>query len=285
MTDLTTPVLTGLQMAKVIKMTERSRTECSDYVVIEEPLEIRLGVKGFFDTLAVTMRTPGQDHALVLGFLLSEGVIRHVDDVEDITCGESADEATHSQNIIRVALRVPGDTKPFQRQVYINSSCGICGRTSISRIKTQCRRHPVGVFQLPKSYFSQMIVAFRKHQILFPHTGGLHAAGLFDLNGRCLALQEDIGRHNAVDKIVGQLIQLQQLPADNTVLLVSGRASFELVQKAVMAGIPMLVAVGAPSSLAVALAEEYGLTLIGFLSECRFNIYCGAQRIVRDFKL
>jgi FdhD protein len=256
------------QRRRVTRVDDGHVTERPDTLAVEEPLEIRVDGQA----TSVTMRTPGHDLDLALGFLLTEGVVAKPDDVVGaVNCAD---------NVVDVALRTPlADGSPL-RNFYTSSSCGMCGKASIEAVRTTS---PYDVSTDPLVVTRQVLTSLptklRDAQRVFDRTGGLHAAGLFDADGALLCLREDVGRHNAVDKVVGWAVQEQRLPLTGTVLQVSGRASFELVQKAVMAGIPMLAAVSAPSSLAVALADETGLTLVGFLRGASFNVYTGAQRL------
>ena len=239
-----------------------------DTLAVEEPLEIRVDGR----PMSVTMRTPGHDLDLALGFLLTEGIVTKPDDIAGaINCAD---------NVVDVTLRVPLPDDTPLRNFYTSSSCGMCGKASIDAVRTSS---PYDVSTDPLVVTAELVTGLpttlRDAQRVFDRTGGLHAAGLFDADGQLLCLREDVGRHNAVDKVIGWAVQEQRLPVAGTVLQVSGRASFELVQKAVMAGIPMLCAVSAPSSLAVQLAEDTGLTLIGFLRGSSFNVYAGAQRL------
>ncbi len=255
-----------------------------DELATEEPLEVRVA---YFQagverrrSVAVTMRTPGNDFELAAGFLYSEGVISGPEAIDHIAYCTDV-EGPQMYNVVTVHLR-PGvsfDPERLSRNVYTTSSCGVCGKTSLELVRTVCPNHPVGNFRLRPEVLRQLPEALAKAQPVFARTGGLHASALFDADGKLLLAREDVGRHNAMDKLIGALLLAGKLPAANTVVLVSGRASFELVQKAVMAGIPVLAAVGAPSSLAVELAREFGLTLIGFLRGDRFNVYSGAWRI------
>jgi FdhD protein len=252
-----------------------------DTLVAEEPLEIRLNGK----PLAITMRTPGDDFALAVGFLASEGVIAHASDVRAVTyCEGAAEDGSNTYNVVNVQL-APGVPVPditLERNVYTTSSCGLCGKASLDAVRTATRfpgldADPVRV---RAELLGELPDRLRAAQKVFDRTGGLHAAGLFTAGGELLDVREDVGRHNAVDKIVGRALQAGRLPLAGSVLLVSGRASFELAQKAVMAGIPVLAAVSAPSSLAVDLAVETGLTLVGFLRGQDMNIYAGEHRVV-----
>lgn len=255
-----------------------------DTVAVEEPLEIRVaaGAEGHrrIHPLAVTMRTPGDDELLALGFLLAEGIVRVPADVESISA-EAFDAAGRPTNRVTVSLApsVAFDPREFQRSVYTGSSCGICGSTSIERVTAIARQPPQGRFCIARPLLCSLPDQLLAAQDGFASTGGVHAAGLFSPAGEMLDLREDIGRHNAVDKVVGERFRQAALPASDSLLLVSGRAGFELVHKAAVAGIPMLAAVGAPSSLAVSLAKSLGMTLVGFLRGDRCNVYCGASRV------
>ena len=261
-----------------------ARVLAADAVAAEEPLEIRVVVETEGQrrrhNVAVTMRTPGNDFELVAGFLRGEGLLNKRDDIWRIEfCDASPSQAPN--NVVEVHLR-PGvhfDVDQLTRHVFTSSSCGVCGKASLEAVRISCPQVPVGDFRFGPEPLVQLPVSLREAQPVFSQTGGLHAAGLFDGTGRLLELREDVGRHNAVDKVVGALLLDGRLPASDRILLVSGRASFELVQKAALAGIPVLAAVGAPSSLAVELAREMGMTLVGFLRDGRFNVYSGADRI------
>lgn len=249
-----------------------------DTLVAEEPLEIRVGGRA----VSVTMRTPGDDFDLVAGFLLTEGVVDGGERLDTMRYCAGVTDGANSYNVIDVQLRAgaaPLDLS-VQRNFYTTSSCGLCGKASIDAITTRARwsvrDDPV---RLRASVLAGLPDTLRAAQRVFDRTGGLHAAGLFTASGELLCLREDVGRHNAVDKVVGWAAREARLPLAGTVLLVSGRASFELVQKALMAGVPVLAAVSAPSSLAAELAEEAGMTLVGFLRGTTMNAYTGAQRL------
>lgn len=265
---------------------ERARYR-QDEVAIEEPLEIRLFAwrdgAPVRHRIAVTMRTPGNDFELAAGFLLTEGIINEAPAIERISYCTDPGEPQR-QNIVNVELspHVAFDPERLSRHVYTNSSCGICGKASLESVRAVCRRKPTGNMRLAPELLAALPEEQRRAQRIFSRTGGLHASALFDADGRLQLLREDVGRHNAMDKLVGSLLLSNRLPASDTIVLVSGRASFELVQKAAMAGIPALAAVGAPSSLAIELAREFGMTLIGFLRGARFNVYAGAERILRS---
>jgi FdhD protein len=272
----------GAAVPATVVAYEGDRTERrSDLLAAEEPLEIRVsaevGGRRVHHGVAVTMRTPGHDFELAAGFFLSEGIVADRRQIWRIAHCQTADE----QNVVEVHLQ-PGvafDPQRFSRNVYTTSSCGICGKTSIDHVRSLCPARPLGRERIARQVLTALPDTLRRAQPVFSHTGGLHAAGLFDAAGRLLFDHEDVGRHNAVDKVIGRLLLDGGLPASDRLLLVSGRASFELVQKALAAGIPVLAAVGAPSSLAVELARELGLTLVGFLREGRFNVYAGEERI------
>ncbi|GGQ33048.1 formate dehydrogenase accessory sulfurtransferase FdhD [Streptomyces mutabilis] len=266
---------------RVLRIRDGGTSTRPDTLVAEEPLEIRLNG----EPLAITMRTPGDDFALATGFLVSEGVLGSAEDVANIAyCAGAVDgDGANTYNIVdvRLAQGVPVPEVSLERNVYTTSSCGLCGKASLDAVRTTAR-WPVS--DLPPVRVTSGLLAtlpdrLRAAQRVFERTGGLHAAGLFAPGGRLLDVREDVGRHNAVDKIVGRALRSGDLPLSQSILLVSGRASFELAQKAVMAGIPLLAAVSAPSSLAVDLAGETGLTLVGFLRGASMNVYTGEQRI------
>ncbi len=266
---------------EVLAVAGEGRERRRDEVVVEEPLEIRvideIDGRRRRSPLAVTLRTPGHDLELALGFLVSEGVLR--DRAEVARVEHCREEPT--ANVVEVTLRpgVPFDAEALRRNVYTTSSCGICGRATLDRVRIVCARRPQGLTRLEPALLTALPAILVAAQSLFARTGGLHAAALFDPGGRLLLLREDVGRHNAFDKLLGALLRAGELPADDRLVLLSGRASYELVQKAVLGGIPVVAAVGAASSLAVELAAEYGMTLVGFLRGDRFNIYSGAERL------
>lgn len=247
-------------------------------LVVEEPLEIRVNGAA----VTVTMRTPGADFELTQGFLLTEGVIAGRDDVQTIRYCAGAVEGTNTYNVLDVTLAagVAAPLLDVTRNFYTTSSCGVCGKASLDAVRLSGRFPPGDdPATVAAATLRAMPVQLRSAQRVFQSTGGLHAAALFGVDGTMLAVREDVGRHNAVDKVIGWAVEQRRLPLAGTVLLVSGRASFELTQKAVMAGIPVLAAVSAPSSLAVSLAEESGLTLVAFLREDSMNIYTRADRV------
>ena len=251
-----------------------------DVLAVEEPLEIRVAGKPF----SITMRTPGHDFELSTGFLVSEGVLTSREDLQAIRyCAGVDDDGLNTYNVLEVSL-APGVEPPstdLARHVYTTSSCGVCGKASIDAVRT-LSSHPVAAdsLRVDASLLTMLPHRLRSDQDVFERTGGVHAAALFDgRTGRMLVLREDVGRHNAVDKVVGWAVEQNLVPLTGMVLMVSGRASFELVQKASMAGIPVLAAVSAPSSLAVELAEETGLTVIGFLRGSSMVVYTRPDRV------
>jgi FdhD protein len=260
-----------------------------DLLAVEEPLEIRLGYGP--DTLreqrriSVTMRTPGHDLELALGFLLTEGIIASPNEVYNIQYCTELNSIENKENIVRVELKpqVVIDFVKLHRNFYTTSSCGVCGKESIEAIRTSCQLRIENLeLRIQKEIIIGLPNKLRAQQSVFEHTGGIHACALFDSEGNLKILREDVGRHNALDKLIGATCHTNftgVLPRNNSILLLSGRASFELMQKVAMANIPIVCAVGAPSSLAVQTANEFGITLIGFLRGDRFNIYSGADRI------
>jgi FdhD protein len=257
-----------------------------DHVTTEEPLEIRLQEPA--QTLAITMRTPGADFELTAGFLYGEGVIQHRSDLERLTyCVDPQVDGQQRQNIVNVSLKtgLTPDLSPLERHFYTSSACGVCGKTSLAALEIKgCQPIPQQ-WQVAADVIYRLPEQLRLGQGQFSATGGLHAAALFNQNGDCLAVREDVGRHNAVDKLVGASLLAAELPWSQQILLVSGRASYEILQKALMAKVPMVCALSAPSSLAVDLAQAFNITLIGFLRGERFNLYSGAERIVADWRL
>jgi len=258
---------------------ERTR---SDYLATEEPLEIRLVARGQTHKLAVTMRTPGADFELAAGFLYGEGVIGGREDISRISyCTDPNIDPEQHFNIVNVDLgaRAAPDLRTLERHFYTTSACGVCGKASLEALQLRdCRAVSGGLEVAPRIIYG-LPDKLRAAQDLFESTGGLHAAGLFSSEGELLCLREDVGRHNAVDKLVGWALLEGRLPLSDCILMVSGRSSFEIMQKSLVAGVPIVCAVSAPSSLAVALAREFNMTLIGFLREQRFNVYAGSERI------
>ena len=271
----------------VIKVSGRQTAVTTDLLAVEEPLEIRIAygpqeVRSV-KAISVTMRTPGNDEELATGFLLTEGIISSKKDLSAvahcfIACAEN------KENVIQVELsentvpRLPHTDRNF----YTTSSCGVCGKGSIDAIRTVSSYQTDGndMLVIDQQLLQDLPAILRKHQDIFDVTGGLHATALFDLDANLLLSREDVGRHNALDKLIGAALENEWLPLNQTILLLSGRASFELIQKAAMAGIKIVAAVGAPSSLAVELAAEFNITLVGFLRDGRFNVYTATHRIL-----
>jgi FdhD protein len=255
----------------------------------EEPLEIRIGYgknnQRFQKSISVTMRTPGNDFELALGFLFTEGIIDSYNQILSIKYCNSIGTNENNQNIVRVELleSVNFDFGKLQRNFYTTSSCGVCGKASIDAIKTTCNT-PINLTEITvnQSIIKLLPNKLRSKQNVFEYTGGLHACALFDISGNLVLIREDVGRHNALDKLIGAIFSKNESANNfnNKILLLSGRASFELLQKAAMTGIQVVCAIGAPSSLAVQTALEFNITLIGFLRENRFNIYSHAWRVI-----
>ena len=253
----------------VLRVSARESGPDRDRVAVEMPLEVRLNSEPF----SVIMRTPGDDRHLALGFLLSESVIRGIDEVERV----DLDEVENVVNVWIAPGRV-GEVLGQRRQVAMNSSCGMCGRRSLESLAIDARPFAVD-WHVSESVVLGLPSALAHVQSAFAETGGLHAAGLFSVTGVLDASAEDVGRHNAVDKLLGRMVTERRLPCDRSILFVSGRSSFEIVQKAWLGGVRMIAAVSAPSSLAIDLAREAGMTLLGFVRDGRFNVYAGEERI------
>ena len=263
---------------KIDKLTPTGLFSEEDFLAIEEPLEIRLNHfennQRKENNLSITMRTPGKDSELALGFLFTEGIIDSMDQVLSVN--------SFSENIITIAFKenVIFNIKKLEKHFYTSSSCGICGKTSIEAIRTI--KNSTAKNESPiinSTVIHNLPSALRKKQNIFEQTGGLHASAIFNSEGEIILLCEDVGRHNALDKLIGSALKNNILPLEKYILLLSGRASFELIQKATMAGITIVASIGAPSSLAVELANERKMTLIGFMRNEHFNIYCGKERI------
>jgi FdhD protein len=261
------------------RVDEAGLTERPDSLAVEEPLEIRVGLDGpghrSARSVSITMRTPGHDAELAVGFLFTEGLLADRDQVAGV-------RPCRSGNAVRVDLRagIDVDLSRLERHFYASSSCGVCGKASLEAVRVACGPRPIeGRPVVEASVIRRLPALLRAAQPTFDRTGGLHASALFDAEGHLLGLREDVGRHNALDKLIGAEFLAGRTPLRDGVLLVSGRASFELVQKAAVAGLPILAAVGAPSSLAVELARERGMTLLGFVGAERFNIYTDEGRI------
>jgi FdhD protein len=269
--------LTTVCVQRVTAAGMQSEPDC---LAVEEPLEIRLGCSvgetREHRAVSITMRTPGHDFELAVGFLFTEGIVVGPEQVSSVRrCGNG--------NVVRVDLQpdVMVDLSGLERHSYTTSSCGVCGKTSLAAVRVNPQHQTQGHHaRIDAAVVRRLPDVLRRAQTVFDKTGGLHASALFDLKGQLLCLREDVGRHNALDKLIGAQLLSGCVPLAERVLLVSGRLSFELVQKAAMAGIPIVAAVGAPSSLAVQLGDEHKLTLIGFVRSDRFNIYTGAERVV-----
>jgi FdhD protein len=280
--------MSGSSLATSIsRFSGNSQATRDDHVAVEEPLEIRLGFetdRGRTESsVSITMRTPGNDAELATGFLFTEAIIRSAEDIALVKhCGPVApDSGNH--NVIRVELEsgVDVDLERMQRHFYTTSSCGVCGKASLDALRTCGAKEQLD----SGARFSRIVLTALPERLMaaqatFAATGGLHAAAAFNSAGELIACHEDIGRHNAVDKVVGELLSQGLIPATELGLIVSGRASFELTQKTVMAGMPLLAAVSAPSSLAIDLAREFNVTLVGFLRGDTFNLYAAEERIV-----
>lgn len=260
----------AISYAHITRVTDTLVTATEDALAAEEPLEIRLVHNGQQQSITVTMRSPGQDEELAAGFLFTEGIITQYAAIKNIY---------YNNNVATVTLQ-PGTTpslQPAQRNFLANASCGVCGKTDLDAIYTPVSKTTSHI-RVPAAILHELPAMLRNQQAVFDNTGGLHAAALFNTEGHLLHIKEDIGRHNAVDKLIGTGIK-QDLDFTQYGLLLSGRAGFELIQKAAVAGIPVIAAVGAPSSMAVKMAKEWNITLIGFLREGRFNIYHGQEKI------
>jgi FdhD protein len=272
----------ALAAIRVRRITDSGTAIESDVLAVEEPLEIRLACnrdgRWAQTVVSITMRTPGQDRELAAGFLFTEGILVSPEQVASAgTCGAG--------NVACVELGpdVSVDLTRLERHFYTSSSCGVCGKTSLEAVRLSARhRLPKGRPMVSAAVIQRLPTTLRAAQTVFDRTGGLHAAALFDVNGNLLCLRADVGRHNALDKLIGAQFLAGRIPLRESVLLLSGRVSFELVQKAVVAGIPILAAVGAPSSLAVSLAHEHGLTVLGFVRPDRCNLYTDAERILES---
>jgi FdhD protein len=265
----------SVELTQVTEWEDGRVRKVQDSLAAEEPLEIRVGGV----PLTVTMRTPGNDLELAAGFLLTEGIIESLDQIAGLRAKDPENGAR--SNVVEVELSdAEFDPAELQRNFYAASSCGICGKASIESIRVRGLRQLDCGFRVDPEMLCRLPETLRAEQEVFSRTGGLHAAALFDGEGRLIALREDIGRHNAVDKIAGWALLEKKLPLSQHVMLVSGRGGFEIVQKALAAGIPILASVSAPSSLAVKLARELGLTLVGFLRGRRFVVYSGESRCV-----
>jgi FdhD protein len=266
----------SIELTQVTEWNDGRDRTLQDSLATEEPLEIRVNGAA----LAVTMRTPGSDLELAAGFLLTEGIIQSQDQITSLRA--VAPENGAKSNLVEAELKdAEFDRTELQRNFFAGSSCGICGKASINAIRVRGLRQPNRGFRVDPEILCRLPETLRSEQEVFSRTGGLHAAALFDASGQLIALREDIGRHNAVDKIAGWALLRGDLPLSRNVMLVSGRGGFEIAQKALAMGIPILASVSAPSSLAVKLARELGLTLVGFLRGRRFIVYSGEFRCLR----
>lgn len=277
---------TSVSGVQVVKVGKESVLNKPDLVSVEEPLEIRLGYGSEADrdkkSISITMRTPGHDFELALGFLFTEGIIQSNKDVSSIRYCSEPETPDAVDNIVVVELNtdVPVDFKQLERHFYTTSSCGVCGKASIEAVQqSNCPVIAKRKDMVQASLLHELPALLRKKQSLFEYTGGIHGCALFTADGELLAMREDVGRHNALDKLIGAVLSSDDIDTSDSILLLSGRISFELVQKAAMASIPMVAAVGAPSSLAVQSAQELGITLAGFVRDHRFNIYTHQERI------
>ena len=261
---------------EVVEWDRGRRRRVLDELAAEEPLEIRVGG----NPLTVTMRTPGSDFDLAAGFLLTEGIVRRRDEIARIAYARSADgEANGNVADVTLAEGVTLDMAALARHFAASSSCGICGKASIDAVRARDVQPPAASFQVDPEMLTSLPDRLHGSQRIFGRTGGLHAAALFDPQGSLMSIREDVGRHNAVDKVIGDALLNDRLPLSERILLVSGRGGFEIVQKALVAGVPVVASVSAPSTLAVQLAREYSLTLIGFLRGSRFIAYAGEHRL------
>ncbi|MEP2023792.1 MAG: formate dehydrogenase accessory sulfurtransferase FdhD [Reichenbachiella sp.] len=274
----------GISTSKILRVNAQNFEETNDLLVKEEPLEIRIGygqeTKREEFSLAITMRTPGADEELARGFLLSEGIVKSS---TDILSAKYCMQAKQPENTLKVELKngTPFDQEKFRRNFYASSSCGVCGKASLDMITSDIPASKNNPLKVTKKTILQLTQQLKNHQSTFKYTGGLHAAALFDSNGELLVLREDIGRHNALDKLIG-VGSMKKIDLSQTILWLSGRLGFEMVQKSAMAGIQIIAALGAPSNLAVDLAQQSKKTLVGFLKKDSFNIYSGKENVLLD---
>jgi FdhD protein len=274
-----TPLRRSVARVRALSVREGAGVERPDLLAAEEPMEIRVQGPGQEAVpVAVTMRTPGGDFELAAGFLFTEGLIAGREDVRRVSYCEDLAPAEQHYNVVTVELATPFDAERVRRSFLASSSCGICGKATLDDVEVHCAAIAPGP-EVERDAILEMPHTLRLAQRVFEETGGLHAAGLFAPGGKLLALREDVGRHNAVDKIVGESLLAGDLPLTGRVLQVSGRVGFEIVQKAARAGVPVISAVGAPSSLSVEAAERMGMTLVGFVREDGFNVYAHPERI------
>lgn len=272
----------GIATSEILKIKNHENELTNDLIVKEEPLEIRIGygqeTKREEFSLAVTMRTPGADEELARGFLLSEGIIKMP---SDILSAKYCMQAKQPENTLKVELKndLVFDPDKFKRNFYSTSSCGVCGKAALEALAYEIPESNHAKPSVTQEVIQTLTDELSAHQNTFKYTGGLHAAAIFDLDGKLLMLREDIGRHNALDKIIG-VSALKQIDLTNTILWLSGRLGFEMIQKSVMAGIGIIAALGAPSSLAIDLSKQQNVTLIGFLKKESFNIYSGKENVI-----
>ncbi|MBL7692924.1 MAG: formate dehydrogenase accessory sulfurtransferase FdhD [Flavipsychrobacter sp.] len=270
------------KIVPILRCDNLTSVQVQDVVAVEEPLEIRLRYEHLKQTvtksISVTMRTPGHDVELAIGFLFTEGIISRGSEIASV---EAAGGKTGNVVIVTISSDVSDKLKKLDRHFYTSSSCGVCGKASIEALDTVCDLQDIkDNVTVTASVLYKLPIVLRQKQEVFDKTGGLHGCALFDVGGEFIESMEDVGRHNALDKLIGSFVNRGEVPLTNYVLLLSGRTSFELVQKSVMAGIKVIASVGAPSSLAVELANEWDVTLVCFLRDQRFNVYSGAHRII-----
>ena len=273
------PLRRPLTRRRILAVREGAQTWRPDDLATEEPMEIRLeGPGGPPVPVAVTMRTPGSDFELAAGFLFTEGVVDDPAEIRRVSYCEDLPADEQRYNVVTVLLSRGFDPEALRRSTFVSSSCGVCGKAALEQVEVRCAPVPAGPV-VKAQVLLGLPSALRAAQRVFDRTGGLHAAGLFAPDGTLLALREDVGRHNAVDKVIGQAVLAGDLPLAERILQVSGRLSFEIVQKAARAGVPIVAAVSAPSSLAVEAAERLGVTLVGFVRDGRLNVYAHPERI------
>ena len=273
------PLRRNLTPTKVVAINDGVRSERPDTLATEEPMEIRAGGPGQeAASVAVTMRTPGGDFELAVGFLFTEGLIAP-GDVRRVAYCDDLDDEEQRYNVVTVTLERPFDHAALRRNFYATSSCGICGKAALDDVAVHCEVVAPGL-AVPAGVLVSLPDRLRARQKVFDRTGGLHAAGLFTPDGELVSLREDVGRHNAVDKVIGEQVLEGGVPLADRVLQVSGRLSFEIVQKAAVAGIPIVSAVSAPSSLAVSAGDRFGVTVVGFVRDGRCNVYTHAARVL-----
>ena len=271
------------QTLKIIKVQNKNFDTEFDSLAVEEPLEIQIEFGAIKNrqrkSISVTMRTPRHDKDLAIGFLFTEGIIASFDQIKSVGPANDSKDLNSILVVLRPEVKV--DFKKLERHFYTSSSCGVCGKSSIEAVKlNNFPKSKKGYPVFEASKIHHFPIELQNHQSIFSKTGGLHAAALFDVKGKIHLLREDVGRHNAVDKLVGAALSMGLFPMNDFLIMVSGRVSFELIQKSLMGGIPILAAVGAPSSLAIELAREFGMTVLGFVRKNRFNIYSGEERII-----